>query len=152
MFISASGFIYITLFATALGVTDEISSVIIILVFFFGNGFAKKSLKQWDKKASKHSKFILLARSKVNSIGNIMSKAPTDAKIINEEFKLINNEAKKYRKLKEIIRLIEIDRLIEDGKKLGVDERIDQIEKNNDNLKWYQDKVNPILNCIDGYF
>ena len=64
-----------------------------------------------------------------------MSKAPTDAKIINEEFKLINNEAKKYRKLKEIIRLIEIDRLIEDGKKLGVDERVDQIEKNNDNLK-----------------
>ena len=64
-----------------------------------------------------------------------MSKAPTDAKIINEEFKLINNEAKKHRKLKEIIRLIEIDRLIEDGKKLGVDERIDQIEKNNDNLK-----------------
>ena len=64
-----------------------------------------------------------------------MSKAPTDAKIINEEFKLINNEAKKHCKLKEIIRLIEIDRLIEDGKKLGVDERIDQIEKNNDNLK-----------------
>ena len=152
MFISASGFIYITSFATALGATDEISSVIIILVFFFGNGFAKKSLKRWDKKTSKHSKFVLLARSKVNSIENTMSKAPTDAKIINEEFKLINNEAKKYRKLTEIIRLIEIDRLIEDGKKLGVDERIDQIEKNNDNLKWYQDKVNPILNCIDGYF
>lgn len=40
-----------------------------------------------------------------------LSKAPIDAKIINGELKLINNEARKYHKLKEIIRLIETDRL-----------------------------------------
>lgn len=40
-----------------------------------------------------------------------LSKAPIDAKIINGILKLINNEARKHHKLKEIIRLIETDRL-----------------------------------------
>ena len=66
----------------------------------------------------------MLVRSKLNSIGNKISKALTDNEIIHEDFEIIINEEKKYRELKESIRMMNSQRsdaekfnLIEEGKK-----------------------------------
>ena len=66
----------------------------------------------------------MLARSKLNSIENNMSKALMDNGISHKDFETIINEEKKYRELKESIRMMnsyKIDAekvsLIEEGKK-----------------------------------
>ena len=84
----------------------------------------------------------MLARSKLNSIENKISKALTDNEISHEDFETIINEEKKYRELKESIRLINIQRsdaekvnLIEEGKKIGINEVIKPNEIINNSLK-----------------
>ena len=69
----------------------------------------------------------MLARNKLNSIENKISKALMDNEISHEDFETIINEEKKYRELKESIRMINIQRsdaekvnLIEEGKKIGI--------------------------------
>ena len=66
----------------------------------------------------------MLARSKLNSIENKISKALMDNEISHEDFETIINEEKKYRELKESIRMLNILKsdaekvnLIEEGKK-----------------------------------
>ena len=84
----------------------------------------------------------MLARSKLNSIENKISKALTDNEISHEDVETIINEEKKYRELKESIRLINIQRsdaekvnLIEEGKKIGINEVIKPNEIINNSLK-----------------
>ena len=48
----------------------------------------------------------MLARSKLNSIESEMSKALIDNETSHEDFETIINEGKKYRELKESIRMI----------------------------------------------
>ena len=69
----------------------------------------------------------MLARSKLNSIGSKISKALIDSEISHEDFQTIINEEKKYRELKESIRMMNSQRsdaekisLIEEGKKIGI--------------------------------
>ena len=85
----------------------------------------------------------LLARSKLNSLENKISKALMDNEISNEDFETIINEENKYRELRESIRMINIPRsdaekvnLIEEGKKIGVNETIKHNEIVNNNLKY----------------
>ena len=66
----------------------------------------------------------MLARSKLNSIESKISKALMDNGISHEDFETIINEEKKYRELKESIRMMNSQRsdaekvsLIEEGKK-----------------------------------
>ena len=66
----------------------------------------------------------MLARSKLNSIENKTSEALINNEIIHEDFMTIINEEKKYRELKESIRMMNTQRsdsekinLIEEGKK-----------------------------------
>ena len=66
----------------------------------------------------------MLARTKLNSIESKISKALMDNEISHEVFETIVNEEKKYRELKESIRMMNIQRsdvkkisLIEEGKK-----------------------------------
>ena len=66
----------------------------------------------------------MLARSKLNSIESKISKALMDNEISHEDFETIINEEKKYRELKESIRMLNIQKsdaekvnLIEEGKK-----------------------------------
>ena len=66
----------------------------------------------------------MLARSKLNSIENKISKALMDNEISHEDFETIINEEKKYQELKENIRMMNSHRsdsekvnLIEEGKK-----------------------------------
>ena len=56
------------------------------------------------KKKKKHDKIVLLAKSKLNNIGVLISKALIDSNISSDEFVLINNVQKDYNKMKEEIR------------------------------------------------
>ena len=87
-------------------------------------GFAKKSLKTITNKKKKHSEIVMLVRRKLNSIESKISKALIDNEISHEDFETIINEEKKYRELKESIRMMNSQRsdvekisLIEEGKK-----------------------------------
>ena len=52
----------------------------------------------------------MLARSKLNSIENKISKPLMDNEINHEDFEAIINEEKKYRELKESIRMMKSHR------------------------------------------
>ena len=73
----------------------------------------------------------MLARSKLNSVESKISKAYMDNQISHEDFETIINEEKKYRELKESIRMMNSQRcdaekvsFIEEGKKIGINEVI----------------------------
>ena len=69
----------------------------------------------------------MLARSKLNSIESKISEALLNNEISHEDFMTVINEEKKYRELKESIRMMNTQRsdsekisLIEEGKKIGI--------------------------------
>ena len=69
----------------------------------------------------------MLARSKLNSTESKISEALINSEINPKDFMTIINEEKKYRKLKENIRMMNSQRsdteknnLIEKGKKIGI--------------------------------
>ena len=56
------------------------------------------------KKKKKHDKIVLLAKSTLNSIEVLISKALIDSVNSHDEFVLINNVIKEYNKMKEEIK------------------------------------------------
>ena len=75
------------------------------------------------------------ARSKLNSTESKISEALINNEISHEDFTTILNEEKKYRELKESIRMMNSQRsnvekisLIEEGKKIGINEVIKRYE------------------------
>ena len=88
------------------------------LAFSITTGFVKKFLKTIRNKKKKHNKIVMLARSKLNSIESKISEALTNNEIIHEDFITILNEEKKYRKLKESIRIMNIQ--TSDVEKVGL--------------------------------
>ena len=56
------------------------------------------------KKKKKHNEIVLLAKSKLNSIEKLISKTLIDSVICHDEFVLINNVLKEYKKAKEEIK------------------------------------------------
>ena len=128
-----SGSISIASFATLIGAPAGIRIT---------SGFVKKFLKIIRNKKKKHNKIIMLARSKLNSTESKISKALMDNEISHEDFETIINEEKKYRELKESIRIMNSQRsdaekvsLIEEGKKIGINEVIKSNEIINNSLK-----------------
>ena len=120
----ATGSIAITWFATAIGVPVEIMSASCGLAFSITTGFVKEFLKAIRNKKKKHNKIVMLARSKLNSIESKISEALINNEISHEDFMTILNEEKKYRELKESIRMMNSQRsdvekisLIEEGEK-----------------------------------
>ena len=84
----------------------------------------------------------MLARSELNSIESKVSEALINNEISHEDFMTILNEEKKYRELKESIRMMNSQRsdvekisLIEEGKKIGINEVIKCKEIINNSLK-----------------
>ena len=84
----------------------------------------------------------MLARSKLNSIESKISEALINNEINHEDFLAIINKDKKCRKLKESIRMMnsqgsdtEKNNLIEEGKKIGINEVIKRNEIINNSLK-----------------
>ena len=60
------------------------------------------------KKKKKHDKIVLLAKSKLNRIEVLISKALIDLNISRDEFVLINNVLKEYNKIKQEIKNLKI--------------------------------------------
>ena len=119
-----TGSISIASFATVIGAPVGMMSASCSLAFSITTGFVKKFLKTTRNKKKKHNKIVMLARSKLNSIESKISEALINNEISHEDFMTILNEEKKYRELKESIRMMNSQRsdvekvsLIEEGKK-----------------------------------
>ena len=89
-----------------------------------------------------HNKIAMLTRSKLNSIESKISEALINNEVSHEDLMTIINEEKKYRELKESIRMmnsqrsdVEKNSLIEEGKKIGINEVIKRNEIINNSLK-----------------
>ena len=100
-----TGSISIASFATVIGAPVGIVSASFTLAFSISTGIIKKLLKTTRNKKKKHNKIVMLTRSKLNSIESKISKALMDNEISHEDFETIINEEKKYRELKESIRM-----------------------------------------------
>ena len=129
-------------FATVIGAAVGIVSASFSLAFSISTGIVKKLLKTTRNKNKKHNKIVMLARSKLNSIESKIFEALINNEISNEDFMIIINEEKKYRELKESIRMMNSQRsdtekinLIEEGKKIGINEVIKRNEIINNSLK-----------------
>ena len=138
-----SGSISITSFASVIGVPAGIIGASCSFTFSITSGFVKRFLKTIRNKKKKHNKIVMLARSKLNSIESKISKALMDNEISHEDFETIINEEKNYRELKESIRMMNSHRsdtekvnLIEEGKRIGINEVIEHNEITNNSLKY----------------
>ena len=85
----------------------------------------------------------MLARSKFNTIESKISEALVNNEISHEDFITIINEERNYRQLKESIRIMNSQRgntekinLIQEGKKIGINEVIKRNEIINNSLKF----------------
>ena len=119
-----TGSISIASFATVIGAPVGIISASFSLAFSISTGIIKKLLKTTRNKKKKHNKIVMLARSKLNSIESKIYEALINNETSHENFMTIINEEKKYRELKESIRMRNTQRsdsgkisLIEQGKK-----------------------------------
>ena len=84
----------------------------------------------------------MIARSKLNRKESKISEALINNEISHEDLMTIINEEKKYRELKESIRMMNTQRsdsekikLIEEGKEMGINEAIKRNEIINSSLK-----------------
>ena len=64
----------------------------------------KYSVKWSTSKAEKHEKIKTIASTKLNTISSHISKALTDNKVTDDEFRLILEELEKYKVMKEEVR------------------------------------------------
>ena len=106
----ATGSISTASFATVIGAPVGIMSAICSLTFSVTTGFVKKFLKTIINKKKKHNKIVMLATSKLNSVESKISEALINNEISHEDFMTILNEEKKYRELKESIRMMNSQR------------------------------------------
>ena len=118
-------------FATDIGAPVGTVSASFSLVFSISTGIIKRLLKTTRNKKKKHNKIFMLARSKLNSIESKISEPIINNEISHEDFVTIINEDKKYRELKESIRMMNSQRsdteknnLIEKGKRVGINKVI----------------------------
>ena len=73
-------------------------------ILFLNTGIVKKLLSITRNKKKKHNKIPILAKSKLNSIETLVSKALIDVEISHEEFITILKQKNKYEKMKENVR------------------------------------------------
>ena len=92
------------------------------LAFSITTGFVKKFLKTIRNKKKKHNKIVMLARSKLNSIESKISEVLPNNKISHEDVMTIINEEKRYRELKESIRMMNSQR--SDVEKISLIEKV----------------------------
>ena len=102
--ITITGCVSISFFASLVGISIGITSSAIGLKICAITAGIKKYKSIIKKKKKKHDKIVLLAKSKLNSIEVLISKALIDSVISHDEFVLINNVPKEYNKVKEEIR------------------------------------------------
>ena len=137
-----SGSVSIASFGIVIGASAGIIGAICGFAFSITSGFIKTFLKTKRNKKKKHNKIIVLARGKLNSIESKISKVLMDNEISHEDFETIINEEKKYRELKESIRMMNSHRsdaekvsLIKEDKKIDINVVIKRNEIINNSLK-----------------
>ena len=130
-----TGSISIASFATVIGAPAGIVRASFSLAFSISAGIIKKPLKTIKSKKKKHNKIVMLAISKFNSIEIKRSKALKENEIKHEDFETIIDEEKKYRELKDSIRMMnsqkrdtEKNNLIEKAKTTGINEVINSLK------------------------
>ena len=98
---ATSGGISIISFTSVIGIPAGLASASFTLVVSLTTGIIKKLLKITRNKKKKNNKIIMLAKTKLNSIENLMSQALINLEISHEELKTIVNEKEKYEQMKE---------------------------------------------------
>ena len=88
---ATSGGVSIISFLNIAGVPVGIASASFTLVFSIAKGIIKILLKITRNKKKKHDNILMLAKSKLNSIEILMSKALNDMEISHEKFTIILN-------------------------------------------------------------
>ena len=73
-------------------------------MFCLATGIIKKLLKTTRNKKKRHDEIIMLAKSKLNNIETLVSKALIVMEVSHEEFIIIFKEKDKYEKMKENVR------------------------------------------------
>ena len=101
-----TGSISIASFATAIRAPVGIASASFSLAFSMSTGIVKKLLKTVRNMKKKDNKIVMLARSKLNSIGSKISEALINNEISHDDFITIFNEERNYLELKQIIRMM----------------------------------------------
>ena len=81
---------------TMVGIPVGLAGASLTVEFSLTTGIVKKLLNVTRKKKKKHNKIVMLAKSKLNSIETLMSRALIDLDISHEEFKTIANKKEKY--------------------------------------------------------
>ena len=92
----------IILCTSVVGAPVGISSASFTLIFSLTTGILKKLLNMTRKK--KHDKVLMLAKSKLNSIGTLISQALIDLDKSHEEFIAILKEKDRYKMTKDNLR------------------------------------------------
>lgn len=130
----ASGGMSIASSATVIVAPVKIASASFNFKISLTTGILKQLLSTTWNKEKKHNKIVVLARSKLNCIEMLICKVFIDFEISHEDYTTITNEEDKCRRLKENIRMTENQKsntekykLIEEGKKFGVNEIIRNI-------------------------
>ena len=101
-----AGCISISAFVSLLGIPIGITSSVVglkICAVTAGIQMYKSIVK---KKKKKHDKMVLLAKTKLNSIEVLISKALIHSNISHDDFVLINNVLKEFDKMKKIKNLM----------------------------------------------
>ena len=97
-----TGCVFISVFASLVGIPIGVASSTIACVRTAG---IKKYKSMIKKKKKKHDGIVFLAKSKLNSIEVLISKALIDSNISHDEFVLINIGLKEFYDIKEDIKI-----------------------------------------------
>ena len=101
---TVSGCVSISAFASLVDIPIGIASFTVELKVFAITAGIEKYKLLIKKKKMKHDKTVLLAKSKLNNIKVLISKALIDSNISHDEFFLINNVLKEVYDMKKEIK------------------------------------------------
>ena len=96
--------ISITSFTSFVGSPVGIASAIFTLILSLTTGIVKKLLNKTRNKKKKHHEILMLAKSKLNSIGTLISQTLNDMRISHKEYITILKEKDKYERMKDILK------------------------------------------------
>ena len=99
-----TGCISISAFASLVGIPIGITSSAIGLKICATTAVIKKYKSIIKKRKEKHDKIVLLAKSKLNSIEVLISKALIDSVLSHDEFVSINDVLKEYNEKKKEVK------------------------------------------------
>ena len=91
---------------TIVGISVGIAGASLTLIFTVTTGVVKKLLNITRKKKKKHNKIIALARSKLNIIEALISRALTNFDISHKEFSKIIYEKNNYEQFRDNIKSV----------------------------------------------